>query len=123
MHTLSKSGSIRPSRTMDTLGALSFIDTRGIHYYGKCVTSHSRLAAFLVDAEETVKQRTTASTSSQMIDHVCDLLMPKLEEHLANHLPSKQRGDGPNPSRDFAKLASARALAVERVLDSAGDAM
>jgi hypothetical protein len=56
MHTLSKGAPIRPSRTMDTLGALSFIDTRGIHYYGKCVTSHSRLTAFLVDADQTMKK-------------------------------------------------------------------
>jgi hypothetical protein len=68
MHTLSKSGSIRPSRTMDTLGALSFIDTRGIHYYGKCVTSHSRLAAFLVDADETIKQRATALAIERVLD-------------------------------------------------------
>ncbi len=60
MHTLSKSGSIRPSRTMDTLRALSLIDTVGINHYGKCVTSHSRLAAVLVDADEIMKQRATA---------------------------------------------------------------
>ena len=41
---------------MDTLRALSFTDIRGIHYYGKCVRSHSRLAGFFVDADQTVKK-------------------------------------------------------------------
>jgi hypothetical protein len=62
-------------------------------------------------------------TNSQMIDQLCDLLIPKLEKHLANHMPSKQRGDGPNHSRDSTKLASPTALTIERVLDSAGNAM
>jgi hypothetical protein len=47
-----------------------------------------------------MKQRTTALTNAQMLDQLCDLLIPKLEERLANHLPSKQRVVGSNPSRD-----------------------
>jgi len=47
-----------------------------------------------------MKQRATALTNVQMLDQLCDLLIPKLEERLANHLPSKQRVVGSNPSRD-----------------------
>ena len=47
-----------------------------------------------------MKQRATALTNTQMLDQLCDLLIPKLEERLANHLPSKQRAVGSNPSRD-----------------------
>ena len=47
-----------------------------------------------------MKQRATALTNSHILDQLCDLLIPKLEERLANHLPSKQRGVGSNPSRD-----------------------
>jgi len=39
-------------------------------------------------------------TNSRMIDQLCDVLIPKLEERLANRLPSKQRVEGSNPSRD-----------------------
>jgi hypothetical protein len=35
-----------------------------------------------------------------MLEQLCDLLITKLEERLANHLPSKQRVEGENPSRD-----------------------
>ena len=31
-------------------------DTNGIHYYSKCVASHSRLAGFFVNADETMKK-------------------------------------------------------------------
>ena len=54
-----------------------------------------------------MKKRATALTNSQMIDHLCDLLIPKLEERFLNHLPSKQRVVGSNPSRDATKLARA----------------
>ena len=47
-----------------------------------------------------MKQRATALTNSQMLDQLCDLLIPKLEERMANRLPSKQRGVGSNPCRD-----------------------
>ena len=47
-----------------------------------------------------MKQRATALTNAQMLDQLCDLLIPKLEERLANHLSSKQRVVGSNPSRD-----------------------
>jgi len=47
-----------------------------------------------------MKQRATALTNAHMIDQLCDLLIPKLEERLANHLSSKQRVVGSNPSRD-----------------------
>jgi hypothetical protein len=57
-----------------------------------------------------MKQRATALTNLQMIDQLCDLLIPKLEERLANHLPSKQRVEGSNPSRDSTKLARAPAF-------------
>jgi hypothetical protein len=47
-----------------------------------------------------MKQRAAALTNTQMLDQLCDLLIPKLEERLSNHLPSKQRVVGSNPSRD-----------------------
>jgi hypothetical protein len=47
-----------------------------------------------------MKQRATASTNTHILDQLCELLIPKLEERLANHLPSKQRVEGSNPSRD-----------------------
>jgi len=47
-----------------------------------------------------MKQRATALTNAQMLDQLCDLLIPKLKERLANHLSSKQRVVGSNPSRD-----------------------
>jgi hypothetical protein len=47
-----------------------------------------------------MKQRATALTNTQILDQLCDLLIPKLEEHLTNHLPSKQRVVGSNLSRD-----------------------
>jgi len=47
-----------------------------------------------------MKQRATALTNSQMLDQLCDLLIPKLEQRLATHLPSKQQVEGSNPSRD-----------------------
>jgi hypothetical protein len=47
-----------------------------------------------------MKKRATALTNSQLLDQLCDLLIPKLEERLANRLPSKQRVVGSNPSRD-----------------------
>ena len=40
--------------------------------------------------------------SSGMLDQLCDLLIPKLEERLANHLPSNQRGEDSDPCRDAA---------------------
>ena len=45
-------------------------------------------------------QRATALTNSQLLDQLCDLLIPKLEERLATRVPSKQRVVGSNPSRD-----------------------
>jgi hypothetical protein len=54
-----------------------------------------------------MKQRATALTDSRMIDQLCDLLIPKLEERLANHMPSKQRVEGSNPSRDSTKSSVA----------------
>ena len=47
-----------------------------------------------------MNQRATALTNSHMLDQLCDFLIPKLEARLANHLPSKQRVEGSNPSRD-----------------------
>ena len=47
-----------------------------------------------------MKQRATALTDARILDELCDLLIPKLEERLADHLPSKQRVVGSNPSRD-----------------------
>jgi len=47
-----------------------------------------------------MKQRATALTNAQMLDQLCDLLVPKLEQLLANHLSSNQRVVGSNPSRD-----------------------
>ena len=47
-----------------------------------------------------MRQRATALTDSHMLDQLCNLLIPKLEKRLANHLPSKQRVEGSNPSRD-----------------------
>ena len=47
-----------------------------------------------------MKQRATALTNSRMLDQLGDLLIPKLEERMANRLPSKQRVEGSNPSRD-----------------------
>jgi|GEM_PF-2603946 len=57
-----------------------------------------------------MKQRPTALTNSEMLDQLCDLLIPKLEERLATHLPSKQRVEGSNPSRDSTKLAGPTAF-------------
>ena len=37
-----------------------------------------------------MKQRATALTNSQLLDQLCDLLIPKLEERLATRLASKQ---------------------------------
>jgi len=54
-----------------------------------------------------MKQRPTALTNSEMLNQLCDLLIPKLEERLATHLPSKQRVVGSNPSRDATKLTRA----------------
>jgi len=53
-----------------------------------------------------MKQRATALTNSHMLDQLCDLLIPKLEARLANHLPSKQRVVGSNSSRDSMTLAT-----------------
>jgi hypothetical protein len=47
-----------------------------------------------------VKQRATALTNSRLLDQLCNLLIPKLEERLAHHLLSKQRVVGSNPPRD-----------------------
>jgi hypothetical protein len=47
-----------------------------------------------------MKQRATALTNSRILAQLCDLLIPKLDEQLVNHLPSKQRVVGSNPSRD-----------------------
>ncbi|MFC1969911.1 tyrosine-type recombinase/integrase [Chloroflexota bacterium] len=57
-----------------------------------------------------MKQRATALTNSQLLDQLCDLLIPKLEERLATHMPSKQRAVGSNPARDATKLARATAF-------------
>lgn len=38
-----------------------------------------------------MKQRSIALINAQVLDQLCDLLIPKLEERLVNHLPSKQR--------------------------------
>ena len=51
-----------------------------------------------------MKQRATALTNSQLLDQLCDLLIPKLEERLATRLSSKQRVVGSNPARDATKL-------------------
>ena len=47
-----------------------------------------------------MEQRATALTNADMLDQLCDLLIPKQEERLASHLPPKQRVVGSNPSRD-----------------------
>ena len=47
-----------------------------------------------------MQQRATALTNSQLLDQLCDLLIPKLEERLSTRLSSKQRVVGSNPSRD-----------------------
>jgi len=41
-----------------------------------------------------MKQRATALTNAQMLDQLCDLLIPKLEQRLANHLSSKPSAEG-----------------------------
>lgn len=38
-----------------------------------------------------MKQRSIALINAQVLDQLCGLLIPKLEERLVNHLPSKQR--------------------------------
>jgi len=47
-----------------------------------------------------MRQRATALTNFQLLDQICDLLIPKLEERLARRLPSKRRVVGSNPSGD-----------------------
>jgi hypothetical protein len=37
-----------------------------------------------------MKRRAIALTNSRVLDELCDLLIPELEERLANHLPSSQ---------------------------------
>jgi hypothetical protein len=47
-----------------------------------------------------MKQRATALTNSDIVDQLCELLIPKLEERLKRSLSSKQRVVGSNPARD-----------------------
>jgi len=47
-----------------------------------------------------MKQRATALTNSDIVDQLCELLIPKLEERLKSTLSSKQRVVGSNPARD-----------------------
>lgn len=51
-----------------------------------------------------MKQRATVLTDAQVLNHLCDLLIPKLEKRVAKWLSSKQWVVGSNPSRDATKI-------------------